>query len=96
MLLLPSGVVGTSPTVLSGAPRSARERAQRRAVVIIVFVQLIHINTRPTVPWGRSLGLLPAVRDVTEILVLSVRTRVGKGLSIKITRISFGVIGGQK
>ena len=54
-----------------------------RAVVLRGFVYLVRDHTRPTVPRGRSAAALRDDGEVSEILVLSDRTRVGKGLEVK-------------
>ena len=84
----PPTAVGTSPTVPRGAPRSPRVRAQRRNVGPRVFVYLVPIHTTATVSRGRSPEPLPGFGETTKILVLSDRTRVGRGL--KLVKCTYG------
>ena len=80
--------VGTSPTAAwtaaSGRPgplRGGSGRVRRRAVVLRGFVYFVGTHTRSTVPLGRSAAVLGAIIEGPQILFLSERNRVGKGLS---------------
>ena len=76
-----------SPTPLTlaidGCFWSCSEGQGARAVSsvgLLRWLSIVPVHTRPRMVRDRSLGLLPGVRDVTEILVRLSRTRKGKGL----------------
>ena len=51
-------------------------------MVLRGFVYFVRDHTRPTVPRGRSAAALRDDGEVPEILLLSVRSSVGKGLKL--------------
>ena len=65
-----------------GPLRGGSGRVRRRAVGLRGFVYFVGTHTRSTVPLGRSAAALGAVIEGPQILFLSERNRVGKGLRL--------------
>ena len=74
--------VGTSPTGLSGAAARRGVSARRRAVGPTRRLCIVYTRYKVLGPIGRSREVLRGVSTVRKILVLSDRTRVGKGLTL--------------
>ena len=67
-------------TLLGGATPSHCESARRRAVGPRRWLSIVRTRTRPRVVRDRSAERLGDVGTLSEILLLSVSSRVGKGL----------------